>query len=519
MIPLLTAGQMQRCDTAAIREYRIPGLLLMENAGRALVDAMEQFWGNLGGKRVLVCCGKGNNGGDGLVIARHLANRGAFADTLLLANRTDVRGDARTNLEILLRMARGKDSLLKVTEVRNAGTLRRFAPPDLIVDAIFGTGFEAEPSGIHRTVIDWINTRGVPVVAVDIPSGVAASTGEVRGAAVRAQLTVTMGAGKIGQFIGAGPDYCGRVRVVDISIPRAALAAGGKPVLRVEEDDIRRVLPVRPRTAHKYSVGKLLVVAGSRQYTGAAHLAAHAALRAGAGAVLLAVPGGIRQIMARKTTEVIVLPAEETAGGTFAAQSIELLLEKSAWADAVVLGPGMSRDPETDELILRLIREIDRPLLLDADALTALASRPAVARKRSAPLILTPHAGELARLVRGDAADLESRRIDAARAAARSLKCVLVLKGAPTVTAWTDRTAVVNSTGNPGMATIGAGDVLAGFIGGLLAQGMNAFEAGFAGVFLHGRAGDLAAARYGQRSILAADILDHLAPALLALER
>ncbi len=518
MLPLLTAGQMQRCDRAAIEKYRIPGLLLMENAGRAVVDAMEQLSGNLCAKRVLVCCGKGNNGGDGFVIARHLANRGVFPDLLLLAKRTEVRGDARTNLEVLLRMARGKDPALRVTEIRNAGTLRRIARPDLIVDAIFGTGFEAEPSGIYRTVIDWINTRGVPVVAVDIPSGVVASTGEVRGAAVRAQLTVTMAAAKIGHFIGAGPDYCGTVRVADISIPRAVLAPRGKAVLRVEEEDIRRVLPSRPRTAHKYTAGKVLVVAGSRQYTGAAHLAAHAALRAGAGAVLLAVPGSIRQIMARKTTEVIVLPMEETAGGTLAARSIDLLLEKSAWADAVVMGPGMSRDPETDELILRLIREIDRPLVLDADGLTALASRPAVARKRRAALVLTPHTGELARLVRGDAAVLETRRIEAARAAARSLKSILILKGAPTVTARTDGTAVVNSTGNPGMATIGAGDVLAGLVGGLLAQGMNAFDAGFAGVFLHGRAGDLAAARYGQRSILATDILEHLAPALLEVE-
>jgi NAD(P)H-hydrate epimerase len=328
-----------------------------------------------------------------------------------------------------------------------------------------------------------------------------------------------MGAAKIGQFVGAGPDYCGTVRVADISIPRAVLAPRGKTVLRIEEGDIRELLPERPRSAHKYSVGKVLVVAGSRQYTGAALLAAHAALRAGAGAVLLAVPLGIRQIMARKTTEVIVLGAEETAGGTFAAQSVDLLLEKSAWADAVVLGPGMSRSAETDGVILRMIQDVGRPLVLDADGLTALASSPAVVRRRRAPLVLTPHAGELARLVRGESAVLETHRIDAARDAARSLKSVLVLKGAPTLTARADGTAVVNSTGNPGMATLGAGDVLAGLIGGLLAQGMDAFEAGYTGVFLHGRAGDLAATRYGKRSMLATDILDHLAPAFLSVDK
>lgn len=519
MIPLLTAGQMQWCDRTAIETYRIPGLVLMENAGRAVVEGMEHVAGSFSGKRVLVCCGKGNNGGDGFVIARHLANRGVLAHVLLLAKRTDVGGDARVHLEILLRMARGNDAPVRVTEIRNAGSLRRLAPPDAIVDAIFGTGFDGEVLGIHRTVIEWINEQGVLVVAVDIPSGVVASTGVVRGAAVRAHLTVTMGAAKIGQFVGAGPDYCGTVRVADISIPRAVLAPRGKTVLRIEEGDIRELLPERPRSAHKYSVGKVLVVAGSRQYTGAALLAAHAALRAGAGAVLLAVPLGIRQIMARKTTEVIVLGAEETAGGTFAAQSVDLLLEKSAWADAVVLGPGMSRSAETDGVILRMIQDVGRPLVLDADGLTALASSPAVVRRRRAPLVLTPHAGELARLVRGESAVLETHRIDAARDAARSLKSVLVLKGAPTLTARADGTAVVNSTGNPGMATLGAGDVLAGLIGGLLAQGMDAFEAGYTGVFLHGRAGDLAATRYGKRSMLATDILDHLAPAFLSVDK
>lgn len=519
MIPLLTADQMQRCDRAAIERYRIPGLVLMENAGRAVVEAMEQVCGNLSGKRVLVCCGKGNNGGDGFVIGRHLANRGVFADVLLLGKRTDVRGDARVNLEVLLRMARTQDASVRLTETLNARALRRVAPPDAIVDAIFGTGFDGEPSGIYRSAIEWINAQGVFVVSVDIPSGVVASTGGISGAAVRAHLTVTMGAAKIGQFLGTGPDYCGTVRIADISIPRALLVPRGKAVLRVEEGDIRRLLPVRPRTAHKYSVGKVLVVAGSRQYTGAAHLAAHAALRAGAGAVLLAVPQGIRQIMVRKTTEVIVVPAEETAEGTLAAGSLDVLLEKSSWADAVVLGPGMSRNPETDDLILRLIRDVSRPMILDADGLTALASRPSVVRTRSAPLVLTPHAGELARMVGGETAFLESHRIDAARDAARSLKSVLVLKGAPTVTARTDGTVVVNSTGNPGMATIGAGDVLAGLIGGLLAQGMDAFDAAFTGVYLHGLAGDLAAARYGKRSILAADILDHLAPAFLQVDR
>lgn len=519
MIPLFTAEQMQQCDRTAIETYRIPGLVLMENAGRAVVEEMERVAGKFSGKRVLVCCGKGNNGGDGFVIARHLANRGVLVDVLLLAKHSDVKGDARVNLEVLLRMARGNEPALTVSEIRNAATLRRFARPDAIVDAIFGTGFDGGPSGIYRSVIEWINAQGAFVVAVDIPSGVVASTGAVRGAAVCAQLTVTMGAAKIGQFVGAGPEYCGTLRIADISIPRAILAPRGKTASLVEEGDIRQLLPARPRTAHKYSVGKVLVVAGSRQYTGAALLAAHAALRAGAGAVLLAVPSSIRQIMARKTTEAIILPAEETNEGTFAVGSVEMLLEKAGWADAVVLGPGMSRNAETDEVILRLIRDAGRPMVLDADGLTGLALSPAVARKRNAPLVLTPHAGELARLVRGDAALLETHRIDAARDAARSFKSVLVLKGAPTVTARPDGRAVVNSTGNPGMATIGAGDVLAGLIGGLLAQGMEAFDAAYTGVFLHGRAGDLAAARFGKRSILATDILDHLAPAFLPVDR
>lgn len=513
---LASADQMQGYDRKAIRSAGIPGAILMENAGRACVEVLASRIPALSGKRVAVVCGKGNNGGDGFVIARHLLNRGCVVQVVLLGRKRDVGGDARTNLGIILRLLRTYRPMLTFFEVPPKGPFPRLSSPDVIIDAVLGTGFSGALRGLYAKAVDWINRQHSFVLSVDIASGVNASTGEVEERAVKADLTVTMGLAKIGHYVGRGCDQSGDVVVVDIGIPGAFMAHAQRPVQRVHSEDVRSIMPPRERTAHKYSVGKVLIVAGSRSFTGAPTLCALSALRSGVGAVVLAAPRSIAHILAKKLTEVIILGLDETPDGTIALSAFDELAERLSWADVVVVGPGLSRNDQTDRLVQSVVSEARRPLVIDADGLNALAGNVRLVRRRKDPTILTPHSGELARLTGESASAIERMRVESARKAARSLQSVLVLKGAPTVTARPDGTVFVNSTGNPGMATIGSGDVLTGVCAGVCAQGAAADAAAFASVYLHGLAGDLAAQRYGQRSILAGDILEHLPQALQA---
>ncbi len=513
---LASAEFMRGLDRTAIDTVGIPGLILMENAGRAFVDELEKGAGPVAGRLVAVVCGKGNNGGDGFVIARHCANRGAEVRCILVRPARSTAGDARTNLDAAVRMSGLRGSRLHVAPFPRDGRSGLPASPGIVVDAIFGTGFSGDVRGRELEAVSWINAQGAFVASVDIPSGVDASTGTVGNAAVQADLTVGMGLGKIGHYVGRGCDASGTVRIADISIPPELIRAPREAVYRILPHDIGGVLPARARTAHKYSAGKVLVIAGSRSFTGAPLMTAQAALRSGAGAVVLAVPSSIRPTLARRLTEVILEPVAETASGSIAPGALEALRARGAWADAVAIGPGLSRDSETMAFVLDLIRAIDRPLILDADALFALKDHTAVLKKRSSPVILTPHAGEFAALAGGSAGSADALRVSAAREAARRFHAVIVLKGAPTVTAGPRGIAYVNSTGNPGMATIGSGDVLTGVIAGFAAQGMGPEEAAYAGVFIHGLAGDIAAERHGAHSVIATDIGDSLAQAITA---
>ncbi|HMK39326.1 MAG TPA: NAD(P)H-hydrate dehydratase, partial [Bacteroidota bacterium] len=501
-------------DRTAIRSLALPGLVLMENAGRGFVDELERAAGRIHGKRSVVFCGRGNNGGDGFVIARHIANRGGEALAVLLGSRRSVGGDARTNLDAALRISRLRPSSLRVVESRGKKLPPLPGNPDIVVDAIFGTGFSGDIAGKELEAVTWINASGAFVASVDIPSGVDASTGSVGNVAVNANLTVAMGLAKIGHFVGQGCDRSGSVVVVDISIPPALLRAGRDPVFRLRMDDVASLLPERPRNIHKYSAGKVLVIAGSRSFTGAPVMTAEAALRSGAGAVVLAHPASIHQALARRMKEVILAPVPETGSGSLALEALPALKARSAWADAVALGPGLSRDEETMALVRELLLGVEKPFVVDADALVALKGHASLLGKRKSPVILTPHAGEFAALTGIDAARADMFRINAAREAARRFKCIIVLKGAPTITAGPGGVAYVNSTGNPGMATIGSGDVLTGLIAGFMAQGIAPENAACAGVFVHGLAGDAAAHRLGMRSLLAADIGESIAGAL-----
>ncbi|HWP82831.1 MAG TPA: NAD(P)H-hydrate dehydratase [Bacteroidota bacterium] len=518
MQTLVTADEMRWCDEKTIRTIGIPAIVLMENAGGNVARFILNSFGPLRGKNVIVFSGKGNNGGDGFVIARHLSQNGARVFAVLLAPPAELKGDAKSNFAILQRIARLSKEAVSILRFRKE-TLRLLPRPDIIVDAIFGTGFSSPAKGVFAEAIGWINAQAVPRIAVDVPSGVNGTTGIAEGPAVKATVTTTLGLPKTGLFCNDARDHTGKIVTLDIGIPAAVVESGSFKTFLVESSDISPLLPRRPSTAHKYSTGKVFVLAGSRGYTGAAALCAKAALRTGAGAVVLGTPDSVYPILARKLTEAIIEPLPSTLDGSLSFTSLEKIKKRLSWADVIVIGPGLSRHEETQRLIQTIVLESRFRVLVDADALFALAAAGvSKVRKSRAELILTPHVGEYARFVGKRTREIEQKRIEESRSGAESLGKILVLKGAPTITATPEGGLYLNSTGNPGMATVGAGDVLSGIIGSLWAQGMKAEEAARTGVYLHGLSGDLAAKSIGMRSLIAQDMIDFLPHAFHATE-
>lgn len=512
---IATGKQMQWCDRTAIEKCGIPSIVLMENAGRTIADVIEKEFGPLNGKLVYLMCGKGNNGGDGFVVARHLYNRGADVKVFLCARQSELKGDAKTNAGALLTSVKwGKARTIEFLENATAQKLKNRPTPQIIVDALFGTGFSGAVRGEYQKIIEWINASNAKVVAVDIPSGVNADNGRVENVAVHADVTVTMGLRKTGLLVHRGRECSGKVYVADIGIPRLVYERSGIRTWLVQQADVRRMLPRRPFDAHKHSVGKIFVLAGSRGLTGAAVMSCQSAMRAGAGAVVLGTPKSLLPIIAKKLTEVMPHPLEETEEQSVSMRALKEIDRFVRWCDLAIIGPGLGRNKETEELILSLIRSIDKPILVDADGLNALASDPSVLKKRKAEVILTPHTGELSRITHRSVEQIEGDRVEVARTEAKNLKSILVLKGAPTVTATPSGEVFVNSTGNAGMATAGAGDVLSGTIAALWGQHIPSVDAAICGVFLHGLAGDLAKDKYGEMSLVATDILECLPSAI-----
>lgn len=516
---VVSAEEMRWCDATAIKQYGIPSLLLMENAGRQAAEEANDMLGLSGDRSVLIFCGKGNNGGDGFVLARHLHNKAAIVTVILMAAPREFSGDARANFGILQKIQKKNPGSLSIRRY-SKGVLRGLRKPNLIVDAIFGTGFSGEVKKPMTEVICWMNESGVPVLAVDIPSGVNGTSGVVENVAVRATVTVTFGLLKSGLICNQGRDCSGRVKRVDIGIPSVVSNDKKLRTKLIEAGDVRRELPSRPSTAHKYSVGKVFVLAGSKGYTGAAALCATSALKAGAGAVILGTPESVYPILARKLNETIVVPLPATSDGTLSLDGELAIVEKMSWADVVVIGPGLSQQAETRKLIRSLLQRFEGKIVLDADGLNVFAGKSVgTLRRANASLILTPHSGELSRLTGSSSAEIDRTRIESARQASKFLNATVVLKGAPTATATEDGTVYLNATGNPGMATVGSGDVLAGIIAGFWAQRMQKEAAAYAGVFIHGLAGDLACEKLGERSLVAHDLVHFLPNALQGLER
>ena len=505
---IVTAGEMKALDRAAIEEYGISGLVLMENAGRQAVELVRSVLGEVRGKVITIFIGKGNNGGDGLVMARHLLNMGAEVKVLSMVNPEEISGDAAVNLDIWRKMDQKVFALhhgdgINVVKLVLMNT-------DMIVDAIYGTGFKGGLAEKAGRVIEALNGSGRPILAVDIPSGLEADTGRTNGACIRADYTITFGLPKLGLILEPGADYTGQLTVADISIPAVLVEKTAPQRFLITAELVKEWLPSRPNLAHKGNFGRVLVVAGSRGMTGAACLTGESALRAGAGLVTVAVPETLHEVMEEKLTEVMTSPLPDTGKGSLsrgARQRILSLLEK---ADVLAIGPGLSQAAEVIALVRELLPQVKIPCVLDADALNALAGSGDILKKVRAPVVITPHPGEMARLLGVTPKEIQEDRIAAAVQAAEKWSVTALLKGARTVVASPDGSVFINPTGNPGMATAGSGDVLTGVVAALMAQGMETARAAAAGAYIHGLAGDLAAREKGMMGLIAGDILSAL---------
>jgi len=508
MLPVFSAAEMRGLDARAIKELGIPGSRLMENAGAGAARLIAEEFAPLRGKRIAVVCGKGNNGGDGFVAARHLKARGARVRALLLARRSDLTGDAAWAL------GRWRGKIDEVLAELNLPVLKdALAESELIVDALLGTGLAGPARDLIGRAIELINRAGRPVVSLDLPSGLGSDHGELLGPTVRAALTPTFAGWKRSLLLFPGAGYAGRVRVVDIGIPAAEVArAAGAFVL--EDRDIRHHFPKRAVDAHKGAYGHLLVVAGSAGKTGAAALAGRAALRSGAGLVTIATAASQQPVVASLGMEYMTEPCPETHGQSLSLKARERILELAGRMDAVALGPGLGLDAETQDLTRALIAEVPLPMVVDADALTALAGHLDLLGRVAAPRVLTPHPGEMARMLGVSVSQIQNDRFESVRSFCLGHHVFLALKGVGTVIGGPDGRLFVNPTGNPGMAKGGSGDVLTGMIGAFLARGFEGEAAVQAGCYLHGLAGDLACAEQGEEAMIAGDIIEAI-PATL----
>jgi NAD(P)H-hydrate epimerase len=508
MKPVLTPEEASTLD----RETQARGVaadVLMERAGRAVARAARELAGGAYGRRAVVVCGKGNNGGDGLVAARQLGRWGIRTTVVLLEDPAELREPAAANARRL-----DEVSSIRVRTFHQGVLKRELARADVAIDAIFGTGFRGIPEDDWAAAISSLNDAGAPIVSVDIPSGANGATGVVEGEAVRAKLTVTFGAAKLGAVLLPGAEYAGVLRVVDIGFSDDLVVARA---WITEPSDVAAWLPARNADTHKRASGVLVVVAGSRAMTGAARLIAMAAGRVGTGLVTVAAPEGAMPQIQAGLTEPTFLPLPETADGTVAAEAIAPLLERLDSADALAIGPGLTTNDQTVAFVREAVRRSPVPLVLDADGLNAFTGDSVALRDRQAEAVLTPHVGEFARLTGVKARDLDADRPAHVRGLAEQTGAVTLLKGSRTVIAEPGGRLFVNLTGSPTLATAGTGDVLTGMLGGLLARGASPTESAAAAAYLHGLAGLFAGRDLGEGA-LAGDVLERVPEALAHME-
>ncbi len=514
---IATASEMRHIDQRTIEFYRVPGMVLMEHAGLQLLRCMQTCMPGLERCHVTIVTGRGNNGGDGFVLARHLWHLGIKTRVLLLAAGRSLRGDARR--AYAMAQACGVPMVRCTTSQAWRRVSRTLQDTDVVVDAILGTGLNKPPTGLYAEAIETLNALQKPMVAVDIPSGLSADDGHLRGVYVQATHTVTFALPKRGMLLYPAAAAVGKLHVVDIGIPSQAIDAEGIQVALLGENIIRSMLPQRRPDSHKGSHGHLLVVAGALGKSGAGILASQAALRAGAGLVTWALPTCLAPAMASRLTEVMTLPVAESATGAISEAAIPALCQFLQRANALVLGPGLGTHPETVRCVHALVRNAPIPMVIDADGLNCLVGHLDVLQQCAVPVILTPHPGEMARLLETDTATVQAQRLDIACHFAQHFGVYVVLKGAYTVIYAPNGQRWVNPTGNAAMATAGTGDVLAGIIGALLCQRLNPLQAAQCGVYVHGLAGDRVRDRLGDRGLIASDVLEELPYALQATTR
>lgn len=503
---LVTADEMREMDRRTIEDFGIPGIVLMENAGRGAAGVMLEKFEDLTEKRVGIVAGRGNNGGDGFVIARYLAQKGVRATVYLLSKKELVKGDAAANLKLL------EPLQIPVIEMPDPQAFSRhetaFRHEQVWVDAILGTGLKSDVKDYFKTVIETINHTARPVLAVDIPSGLSSESGRPCGACIQAEATVTFAFPKIGHLLFPGASYAGSLDIIDIGIP-SHIADGIAPRQSLLVTDIVRAY-FRPRApdAHKGDTGHVLVAAGAPGKTGAAALTALSAMRAGAGLVTLCVPANLNPVLEAQVLEAMTFPVPETDDGVLKAASFDDMMPLLSGKGCLAMGPGIGTDEQTKAFVHRVVKEAPVPLVIDADGLNCLVNHTHFLKSLKAPAVLTPHPGEMARLCGTSTSEVQNDRIACARNFAQEYRVHLVLKGARTVVAHPNGRVFINPTGNPGMASGGMGDVLTGIIAGFIAQGFSMEAASQAGVFLHGAAADALENTYGPYGYLASDVMD-----------
>ncbi len=499
---ILNAEQMRNIDRRTTERFGVPSIVLMENAAMAVVDAIFERYAD--SERVAIVCGTGANGGDGFAVARHLENRGVVPVIVIVGERSSIRGDARINLEVCQRLG------IPIYDVRNADdvetALAHAADADLVVDAIFGTGLNRAPQGIQADVIRALAELRIPVLAVDLPSGANASSHQPFEPCVQAEVTVTFAAPKLCHVFEPAALYCGEVIVADITIPEIAIEDEAVALAMITPKDVLPLVEPRRAATHKGTYGHVGVIAGSAGRSGAAVMCARGAIRTGAGLVTVMTDAETAKLVHAGSIESM----------TYSGGDLDEFLKNKT---AVLIGPGLADDEDAYRNTRLLIESIELPLIIDASALNAFASRANELNARGLPRVITPHPGELARLLGSDTTSINDDRIGSAREAARVTNCVVVLKGHQTLVAEPDGHVFVNPTGNPGMASGGMGDVLSGIIAALLARGGDPLDAACAGVYLHGLAGDLLAERLGDTGLMATELADAVPLAISGVRR
>lgn len=525
---VVTANEMREIDRKTIERIGILGSVLMERAGVAVAARIKEIFDR---KKVIVLAGGGNNGGDGIACARELFNSGWNVKALLFIKQDKLSPDCLSQFRIAKQMGVPIEFRTDISEKDLHGAI--------VVDAMLGTGLSKDIEGIMAKAVTFLNNSGAPVVSVDIPTGISSDTGQIMGVAVKAGYTVTFGTPKRGHLLYPGTGYAGKLFIENIGFPEDLLTSDNLKVDLLEKRYVSPLIPERPKYSHKGDYGRILIVAGSKGKTGAAFMTAKACMRAGAGLVTIGVPESLMDVFQSRVTEEMTLPLPDRGDGSLSSKAAEVMLKfLSERTDVLCIGPGIGVSEETGKLISEIIQASRCPLVIDADGLNSIRDT-GILKKASAPIVMTPHIGEMARLLKGSSElkvtgaklkeknsslvtrdsllKIEQDRIDAATSFSKETGTYLVLKGVPTIIAGPEGRVFINSTGNPGMATAGTGDVLTGMIASFIGQGLGPLNASILGVYMHGLAGDLAAVEKGEHSMIASDIIEYLPGAFKAM--